>query len=337
MKNQLCDSMEETPVDLEDAPCPLQCIPNDKILFYASDRLHNLPGKFSVVQCKNCGLVRTNPRPTAETISFYYPADYAPYHAEPIQRASTPRSGIVRTIISRLFKKLLVNMDGRKLPILEPGTVLEIGCANGVYLDALKQQGWKTTGIEFSSAAANKARQAGHNVFTGSVFDVPDPDTEYDLIVAWMVLEHLHEPVEFLRRIRAWLKPGGYLVFSVPDINAKEFNIFKSRLYSLQVPAHLYHYTPRTLQTVLERSGWEIKKINWHKNPANLLRSIGYITNDAGWLRITSYMNEVAKGKRARIPRALLGILLGGIHQSGRITIWAQPKSEKHNNKATRS
>ena len=55
---------------LESAACPIGCPPTDETILVDRDRLHNLPGEFTVVKCRNCGLMRTNPRPTPETNSF---------------------------------------------------------------------------------------------------------------------------------------------------------------------------------------------------------------------------------------------------------------------------
>ena len=66
-------------VRIEDVSCPLCHLKNDKIILTGHDRIHNLVGKFTIVKCRSCGLMRTNPRPTPDTIGFYYPDDYGPY------------------------------------------------------------------------------------------------------------------------------------------------------------------------------------------------------------------------------------------------------------------
>ncbi len=66
-------------VELESNPCPLGCMEGDELILTGSNRLHNLPGEFDVVRCKGCGLIRTDSRPTQETISSYYPDNYRPY------------------------------------------------------------------------------------------------------------------------------------------------------------------------------------------------------------------------------------------------------------------
>ena len=48
---------------IENVSCPLGCIKGDEIVLTGRDRLHDLPGEFTVVKCRSCGLMRTNPRP----------------------------------------------------------------------------------------------------------------------------------------------------------------------------------------------------------------------------------------------------------------------------------
>src|SRR5437660_12675977 len=69
------------PVDLalESVPCPAGCPPMDEVVVRGRDRLHGLPGEFSVVRCRTCGLMRTNPRPDPESIAHFYPDEYGPY------------------------------------------------------------------------------------------------------------------------------------------------------------------------------------------------------------------------------------------------------------------
>src|SRR5476651_1638743 len=55
--------------------CPLCESKESEFLFWNCDRFYHLPGKFGLVQCKGCELVRLSPRPTRGAISFYYPDD----------------------------------------------------------------------------------------------------------------------------------------------------------------------------------------------------------------------------------------------------------------------
>lgn len=313
-------------VETEDASCPLGCPRSDKYVLSARDRLHDLPGEFSIVRCKSCGLMRTNPRPTAEAIGFYYPDEYGPYTSPLTLDEKAGRVLLKQSFPKRWLRSaFLRNSDGRELPDKPAGRLLEIGCATGAFLDRAHERGWDVEGIEFSAKAAEAARLRGHKVQITSMENARDPIAPYDVIVGWMVLEHLHQPIEVLKKLRRWSHSDSYLLLSVPDLGALEFHVFGSRLYSLSMPHHLYHFTVRSLNKLLKHSGWRIERFIWHKNPNNLLHSLQYVAGDYGLARIANYLECVAVGTRAKRFRTLLGILLGMLHQSGRVTVWARP------------
>ncbi|MEJ7619026.1 MAG: hypothetical protein WKF30_19070 [Pyrinomonadaceae bacterium] len=108
--------MDEKKVSLEDRACPLGCAPDDELLFSGRDRLHDLPGIFQVVKCRACGLMRTNPRPTPETIGFYYPENYGPYQSTRVDenRNNHQRSPLKRTL-RKLFKRIF-QLNIERLP-----------------------------------------------------------------------------------------------------------------------------------------------------------------------------------------------------------------------------
>jgi predicted SAM-dependent methyltransferase len=150
------------------------------------------------------------------------------------------------------------------------------------------------------------------------------PTEPYDLIVGWMVLEHLHNPIHALQKLWHWTRPGGWLVLSVPDAGALEFKVFKDAWYALHLPNHLYHYTLETLNLILEQSGWKIERVFWHSNPNNLLQSLRYRCQDRGWKRTADYLLDIVEGRRLRYVHLLLGRVLGMLRASGRMTIWAR-------------
>lgn len=308
-------------VRLEDISCPLGCGSGDEPLLLAKDRLHELPGEFTVVRCRQCGLMRTNPRPSRDTVRFYYPQDYRP-HLRSKTPVSTHAISVARSSWKNMIRQFL-DMDTRKAPAIKPGSMLEIGCATGDYLQRMAASGWRVTGIEFSAAAAGIARGLGYPVYVGPVEDSPDPTEPYDLIVGWMVLEHFHNPVEVLRKLHRWTREGGKLTISTPDAGSMEFKIFRDAWYALQVPTHLFHYTRRTITNVLKDSGWRVDKIFWQNNPNNLLHSLRYVCSDHKWERPANYLLEIVEGRRLRRFHLLLGTLLGTLRASGRMTVWA--------------
>lgn len=314
-------SRHDAPV-LEDAACPVCDTRDDEQVLTGRDLLHGLPGEFSVVRCTHCGLMRTNPRPTPATIGFYYPEDYAPY------QNTAPEVGESPVGAPQRFRGLVhrvLQTESRRLPRAAPGLLLEIGCASGSYLNEMRHQGWQVQGIEFAESAAKRARALGLDVQCAGIETAVPPAEKVDIVAAWMVLEHLHNPVESLGRIRQWVKPDGYLVASVPDAGSMIRRIFGRRSYDLQLPSHLFHYTPDTLKLVLQRSGWELTRIFWQRNSNTLLWSLEYLARDKGLALLENASRWTRTAVRAAPLRVALNTLLGLTRQSGRIEIWARP------------
>lgn len=312
-------------VDLEDASCPLGCQASDEVVLVGHDRLHDLPGEYKVVQCTACKLMRTNPRPSAATISFYYPDDYGPYLGTQIQEVK-PHSRVkkmLKPLINRTF-----NTRSQELPSLAPGRMLEIGCASGAFLHQMANKGWKVEGIEFSEKAARAASQLGYKVHAGSLESAPAPEHSFDLIVGWMVLEHLHDPIGCLEKLHDWASPGAWLALSVPNAKSLEFQIFKDKWYALQLPTHLHHFTPESLATVLEAGGWQLQKVHHQRSIINLIASASYVANSKGWLGLGRWLYELAmRGGMWFYLTFPFAWILGGLGQTGRMTVWARKRS----------
>lgn len=308
-------------LDLEEKSCPMECASGDDMVLTGHDRLHGFPGEFTVVRCRTCGLIRTNPRPTQESVGFYYPSDYGPYRATLEIGRSAPEKR--NTFWKRAARKVLDN-ETRKIPPLPPGRMLEIGCASGSFLRRMAEGGWQVEGLEISEKLAATARTLGYSVSTSTLEKVPDPVEPYDIIVGWHVLEHLHEPLCALQILNRWVRLGGWLALSVPDASAWEFKIFKERWYGLDLPRHLFHYTPSTLEKLLAKAGWKAEQLFWHNNPNNLFQSLRYGCVDHSWNKLANYLLDMVEGRRHRYLHALLGRLLGTLRASGRMTVWAR-------------
>ncbi|MDP5238383.1 class I SAM-dependent methyltransferase [Uliginosibacterium sp. 31-16] len=306
----------EQEVVLEDCACPMGCVRADQRLFSGADRLTGRAGIFDVVQCHCCGLLRTNPRPVPESIGLFYPDDYGPYVGTRIV-APRQRSWCKRALIR------LLEHNGERVPTLPPGRMLEVGCASGRFLRKMADQDWSVQGIEFSASAAAAARAGGFEVHAGSLEDAPTPAERFDLIVAWMVIEHLHDPLACLQKLREWSQPGAHLALSVPNAGALEFRVFKDRWYALQLPTHLYHFTPETMTALLEKAGWRVERILHQRLLTNLLLSLAYAAHDKGLSRFARLIERFCASRLSLLlhPLACLLALFG---QTGRMTVWAR-------------
>lgn len=314
-------------VIIEDISCPLGCDKSDEVILTGRDRLHNLPGEFTIVKCRTCGLMRTNPRPTTDCIGFYYPDDYGPYQVIENTDIDAVNNDKLKPSVLKSKIKHLLGLETRILPLMPPGHLMEIGSASGTYLLQMKRQGWQVEGIEFSESAAKQAKTLGLDVQIATVESARAPSKQVDIVTAWMVLEHLHDPVGALAKIKTWIKPDGYFVASVPDGSSLICRAFGERSYDLHLPNHLYHFTPNSLARMLNHCGWKLTRVFWQRNCNTLLWSAEYTAHDKKYLILERLIRWIRTAKQAAKFRVLLGWILGVTRQSGRIEIWAQPIS----------
>jgi SAM-dependent methyltransferase len=96
------------------------------------------------------------------------------------------------------------------------GRLLDVGCGTGEFLDVARESGFAAFGIEPSETAGRVARQR-HAVFHGELGDVNLEAGAYDIVTFWSVLEHIPDPVPFLKTIRRALKTDGILALRIPS------------------------------------------------------------------------------------------------------------------------
>ena len=98
-------------------------------------------------------------------------------------------------------------------------SVLDAGCGTGAFLDLARSRGLKTQGLETNPLASESCRQKGHPVFSGYLADYSrsHPEARFDLVTAFQVVEHVPDPVSFLREAAALARPGGGIVIGVPN------------------------------------------------------------------------------------------------------------------------
>jgi SAM-dependent methyltransferase len=101
------------------------------------------------------------------------------------------------------------------------GRVLDIGCGNGLPATRAIAEGHRATGIDVSRGQIDRARRnVPHADFLHGDFSEMEVEPGFDAIVAFYVIEHLprERHAELFRRLAAWLRPGGFLLFTIePD------------------------------------------------------------------------------------------------------------------------
>jgi len=90
----------------------------------------------------------------------------------------------------------------------------------------------------------------------GDIFDAPFEPASFDVITSFDVLEHLYQPTRVIEKVHSWLKPGGVYYVAVPNVESWESHLFKSYWYGLEMPRHLFMYSPSSLRKLATNAGF---------------------------------------------------------------------------------
>lgn len=136
--------------------------------------------------------------------------------------------------------------------------VLEIGCSAGDLLCLLRERGAIVTGVEPGEIPRRLARSRGLDV----VATLEDLEaSQFDVGILFDVLEHLPSPVGAVRWIAERLAPNGRVVIGVPNIESLEFRLLRGRWFALELPRHLSHFSPRTMERLATLAGLAVQQI----------------------------------------------------------------------------
>jgi 2-polyprenyl-3-methyl-5-hydroxy-6-metoxy-1,4-benzoquinol methylase len=228
-----------------------------------SNLLDLIDADSNIVQCRSCGYVFDNPRPTlGELITFYSKKEkYDSWLKE-----LGPRE--------RLWKRRLKKLQSTR----NPGSLLDVGAGIGQFLVAARTSYREVYGTEVSASAVAIAKQKyGLDLFHGSLEEMARQGKLFSNITLFHVLEHVPDPRAMLKTCHSLLEDGGCLVIAVPNEIAS-LRGFKKRLFGkirkestrglLGLPRltldgsiseiHLSHFTPSVLRRLVEATGFSV-------------------------------------------------------------------------------
>ena len=223
-----------------------------------------VPGAFPVVRCEACGLVQTNPRPTASELKAYYPDEYQPGGSPP---PDNPMGSSAPIRWLRWLAALPYRLRWRQgfVSGLEPGRALDIGAGNGTRLSNLDAGGWEPWLMEPRQELARKTSESlgipGDRTIVAYAEDADLPEEHFDLIVMDHVVEHLSDPPAVFNSIAGWLKPGGRRRITCPNYGSLESRLLGRWWMGLDMPRHLFHFGTDTLSRMAAEAGLVVEDL----------------------------------------------------------------------------
>jgi SAM-dependent methyltransferase len=233
--------------------------------------------RFDVAHCRDCRTVFLADIPPLERLQRYYPDDYwmGPTDRDDRQRAQGGLLEAYRRFVLRDHVRFVGSVvHGQRLRG-EPVRVLDVGCGDGSFLEALGERG--ACGMDLSLPALRAVRARGFTAVRGTLTDCPLTPGSFSLVTAFHFLEHVHPVEPVLAALRALLAPGGEVVLQVPNARSLQAQLLGRFWAGYDVPRHLVDYSARTLCGVLERCGFAVVATNHHclrDNPTTVANSL---------------------------------------------------------------
>lgn len=204
----------------------------------------------SVLRCGSCGLGVLKDIPEKKKVFGYYDTFYDERQSERFH----PLFEFAIKFFRQLRVRVVESFAKRK------GKILDVGFGRPLDLEIFQRRGWKAYGTQIVAHTVRVAQQHGLKAFLGELPDAKYPASSFDVVTIWHVLEHLHAPGTYLAEAHRILKPGGKLIVEVPNISSPIARWFGCNWLGLDLPHHIYHFTPAALGRLLHQHGFRVVK-----------------------------------------------------------------------------
>lgn len=206
---------------------------------------------YDLYRCQDCDMVFVWPAPNI--LDNVYSKDY--FHKDNLDHKFgytdyDQDKGMMKEVFLHHLDNFASLLEGRK--------IFDIGSATGYFLDLAKDKGWQTYGIDISDYASQLAREKGHQAWAGKDLAAIDTDEKFDLVTMWDVLEHLPDPLAYLKELRKFMNDDSVLAVNTIDRGSLWARFWGKRWQLVVPPEHLMYYTYKNLEDLFGQAGFEI-------------------------------------------------------------------------------
>ena len=207
---------------------------------------------FTVQKCADCGFRFTNPIPKEEDIGSYYGADNYMSHA------TQNKKGLMPFVYKRVRNMNLNNKLRLVKKHAKGKSLLDIGAGNGFFLNACQTEQFVVQGLEPDERARSVAKK-DFDLDLNLPSEIKNmEDNSFDVITMWHVLEHVYHLKADIKEYKRVLKEDGSLIIALPNIDSYDSNYYKEYWDGLDLPLHLYHFTPSDVKNLFAQFDMEI-------------------------------------------------------------------------------
>lgn len=209
---------------------------------------------FNIVECISCGFKFTNPRPEEDKLGDYYKSEEYVSH-------SNTNKGLINSAYQMVRKYTLLKKLQLISKFYKTGKILDIGCGTGEFLKTFKDAKWQTLGIE-PSPDVRKMAIENYGLDVREEAEINNLEaSSFDVITMWHVLEHVPNLSDRMEDLKRLIKPNGIIIIAVPNCTSLDAKIYKENWAAYDVPRHLYHFSPKDIETVFKNHELKVFRI----------------------------------------------------------------------------
>lgn len=157
-------------------------------------------------------------------------------------------------LLSKLFTTVIAPVP----PIQKKGSILDIGCSTGYFLEHLPA-GWRTKGIEINKSAAKIAREKGLDVSDKRLEDYKTKE-KFDYVRASHVIEHIKDYDMFADICASLVKVGGRLLIYTPNSQSLSRRLFKSNWEPFYETTHFVIFNLENIEELFKKRKFRTTK-----------------------------------------------------------------------------
>lgn len=212
----------------------------------------------TVIDCKTCGFSHVHPLPTMEALNEFYAKrfyqDVKKSYFSDYERDEAWWTLNYNWLLDE-FDKHYKKKKGEKI------RMLDIGSGPGLFVDVAAKRGVDIIGIEPSKEAFEYSTNKYKNKILNTTLEQLEAESKFDVIHSSLVLEHILDPLLFLKKSRAMLKKGGLMCIIVPN----DFNPIQGAVKEMGKPEwwvspfeHLNYFNGKALKKLFEKAKFKV-------------------------------------------------------------------------------
>lgn len=220
---------------------------------------------------------------------------------------------------------------------------IDVGAGEGGFLKTVKAQ--KRIGVDVSESGRKMMQESGLDTLSEKQF-LTTSKTDADVISFWQVLEHVENPWDYLKAAKRNLKKKGKIIIGIPNFKSLEFYFAREYWFHLQPQFHLWHFSPRSIKMLLEKTGFSIESSDYWAIEHHLTGTLQSFINKSSGSKENALHRLIKRSSGGSsigasdvfwslfwltigLPAVIVFWIIGSLTQkSGTMVIVASPKSE---------